>query len=217
MSAKSMPGAGLLARWDLGENGWNTGMDENLARMSALAQLSVPSVTAALDTAAGVQIAPASHASAGQVAAYIEGAWWFFQPFVGMRAFVRDAGRTLVYTATGWMPASEISAYVVNAATGSYVLTEAEFQVGAVIVVTSETDVIVTVPAGSGVTVPGSNIGRRPVTLVQGGEGRITIAGATGVTVSAADGIMKTRMRNSVASIIPIGAVTYVACGDLAA
>lgn len=212
-----MPGAGLMARWDLGENGWNVGMDENLARLSALAQLSVPSITADLDTAAGVQIAPPSHATPGRVTAYIEGAWWTFPPFAGMRAFVRDAGRTFVYSGSAWVPATEVPAYLVTSASGSYVLTEAEFTAGAVVVINSAVDVAVTVPAGSGVVSPGSTLGRRPVTIVQAGEGRISFVGASGVTVNAADGIIKTRMRNSVASLIPVAATTYVACGDLAA
>lgn len=216
MTMKVMPGLGLGARWDLGENGWNAGMDESLARLSALAQLSVPSLSAPLDTGAGVQIAPAGDANAGNVGAYIDGEWWFVTPPIGTRAFVRDQGRTFVLTASGWLPASEIPVYVVTGAAGDYVLTDAEFVAGAVVVVASASDVVVTIPAGGGVVSPGSSLGRRPVTIVQAGAGTVTIAGASGVTVSAAGGIMRTRVQYSAASIIPVAAASYVICGDLA-
>lgn len=217
MTMKTMPGLGLGARWDLGENGWNVGMDESLARLSALAQLSVPSLSAALDTGAGVQIAPAVDPNAGKVGAHIDGEWWFVTPPIGTRAFVRDQGRTFVLTASGWLPASEVPAYVVTGAAAAYVLTEAEFVAGAVVVVNSGSDVVVTIPAGGGVVSPGSSLGRRPVTIIQAGVGRVAITGASGVTVNAAGGVMRTRVQHSVASIIPVSATGYVVCGDLAA
>lgn len=219
MSAKLTPGLDLLAEWDLGEDGWNVGMDENLRRLSAVASLSVPSVTAPLVEQSLVQIAPITHAEAGRIGAYRNGAWWFFQPFIGMRAHVRDRGRTFVFTSAGWTPASELPSYVVSQeVTGDHVINEAEFTLGAVIVVNSATDVTVTIPATiAGQTAVGSNMTRRPVTVVQAGEGRVRIVGTPGVTVSSADGYDTTRVRHSVCSIVPVGETGYVLAGDLAA
>lgn len=219
MSAKLMPGLNLSARWDLGEDGWNVGMDENLLRLSAMASLTVPSIDAPLVEQASIQIAPITHAEAAKVATFVEGVWWFFQPSLGMRAHVRDRGRTYVYTGAGWVPASELPSYLVNpSVTGNYVVTEDEFQAGAVIVITSETDVTITISATvEGQISVGSNLIRRPVTVVQAGAGRVQVVGASGVVIGTADGHDKTRVQNSVCSIIPVTATSYVLAGDLAA
>ncbi|KJZ31249.1 hypothetical protein TW83_10020 [Paracoccus sp. S4493] len=217
MSSKQMIGLGLAAEWPLGEDGWNTGMDENLLRLSALVGLSVPSVTSPLVEAATVQIAPVGHANAGRIGAFKDGAWWWFQPLQGMRAHVRDVGRSYVYSGTSWVPASELHSYSVNAAVvGNYVISEADFLVGASIIVTSDTDVTVTIPASSGQVSAGSDLDRRPVTIVQRGEGRVTITGEAGVVVESADDHFTTRKRSSGCSIMPVSTSEYILLGDLA-
>lgn len=203
--------------WAEGENGWKPGMDENLARLSALVQLSVPSITAALNAGAGVQIAPTGHASAGSIAAHINGAWWFMPPAAGFRAFVRDAGAWFVFDGTAWVRESSSAHAVAPAVSASRPITEAEFAAGAVIVVEAETDVVLTVPAPSAAAPHlGASLARRPVTVVRAGAGGVSVNAAAGSTIQGADNAFAARAQWSVFSVIPIAADTYVIAGDLA-
>lgn len=214
MPAQTLPGIGLSAEWDLGENGWNAGMDENMMRLSALVGLSVPTLSAMPDAAlAGPQINPAT----GAISVWRDDAWWTYPPFTGMRAHVVDEGRSFVWSGSAWLPASELPSYVVSEITESRPLTETELR-GSVLVVNSPTDVTLTVPAAGVATIPaGSTMARQPTTVVQAGAGRVTVAGAAGVAVHAADDMRTTRLQHSVLSIIPIAADAYVVAGDVAA
>lgn len=217
MTSTTIPGAGLEGYWAEGENGWKPGMDENLARLSALVQLSVPSLAAALNTAAGVQIAPSGHARAGQIAAHINGAWWFMLPAPGFRAYVRDAGAWFVFDGSGWVRESSAAHAVSPTVTASRPITESEFAAGAVLVVDSAVNVVLTVPAPSS-SAPhlGASTARRPVTVVRAGAGGVSVNAAAGSTIFSADAAFAARAQWSVFSIIPVAADRYVVAGDLA-
>lgn len=68
------------------------------------------------------------------------------------------------------------------------------------------------------VTVP-ANIGTAPasVDLVARGGGQVTLVAASGVTLNAADGSLRTRVRYSAATLLRTGTNTWHASGDLVA
>lgn len=217
MPSTTIPGAGLQGYWAEGEGGWKPGMDENLARLSALVNLSVPSLTAPLNPGAGVQIAPAGHASAGAVSAYMNGAWWHYMPTAGVRAWVRDIKAWAVFDGTTWLRESS-AAHVVSAPTiSSRMITEAEFVAGAVIVVDSENPVVLTVPAPvPGAPDLGASTARRAITIIRAGTGAVSVAAAAGSTLRSADNAFSARAQRSMFTVAPVSASEYYVGGDLA-
>lgn len=217
MASTTIPGAGLQGYWAEGEGGWKPGMDENLARLSALVNLSVPSLTTPLNPGAGVQIAPAGHASAGAVSAYMNGAWWHYQPTAGVRAWVRDIGAWAVFDGTAWLRESSAAHVVSGTVSASRALTEEEFAAGAVIVVDSENPVVLTVPAPvPGAPDLGASTARRAITIIRAGTGAVSVAAAAGSTLRSADNAFSARSQYSAFSVIPISGGEYVVAGDLA-
>ncbi|PTX46999.1 uncharacterized protein DUF2793 [Gemmobacter caeni] len=216
MPSTTIPGIGIEARWAEGENGWKPGMDENLVRLSALTQMSVPSVTAALSTANGVQIAPPSHANAGQVALSVGGAWWYYAPFQGMRVWVRDVQSWFVFDGSAWVRESGAAHVISPVVSASRLVTESEFAVGATIEVSSETDVVLTVP-GPGTTAPqlGASVARRPITVIRTGAGNVSVAAAAGSTLMSAGNAFRAREQGSAFVIIPLTGDRYSVQGDV--
>lgn len=217
MPSTTIPGIGIEARWAEGENGWKPGMDENLVRLSALTQMSVPSVTAALSTANGVQIAPPSHANAGQVALSVGGAWWYYAPFQGMRVWVRDVQSWFVFDGSAWVREANAAHVVSPVVTASRAITEAEFATGATIEVNSESDVVLTIP-GPGTSAPqmGASVSRRPVTIVRTGTGQVSVAVAAGSTLVAPGDMYAARDRYSFLVVVPVSGDRYILGGDTA-
>lgn len=108
MPSRTLPGLGLNGFWSLGENGWNTGHDANLRELSALCQLNVLSRTTNLPgspTQGQIYINPESAPSfGGQVAVRDDGAWRYFAPQEGWRAWVEDEDALVVFDGSGWRP-----------------------------------------------------------------------------------------------------------------
>jgi hypothetical protein len=103
------PNLGLTYNWAIGEN-VKTGMDANLQKLGAVVQLSVLSKTTdvpASPSNGDRYIVPAAATGAwsgqdGKIAVYIEGAWTFYQPAEGWRAWVVDITEEDVYTSGAW-------------------------------------------------------------------------------------------------------------------
>lgn len=215
MPSTTVAGIGLEAFWPLGENGWNTGMDANLRKLSMLTQLSVPSITAPLSTTADVQIAPPSHANAGQVAVH-SGAWYFHEPFDGLRAWVRDTGSWHVYRAGVWTREASAAYVISNVVTASRLITESELALGATIEVNSDTDVVLTVP-GPSTNAPylGASLNRRPITIIRTGTGGVSVNGAAGSTLISAEDAFSARAQGSAMAVIPLLGDRYSVQGDV--
>lgn len=112
MPAQTEPRSGLLHSWDLGEHGWNTGMDANLLRIGRFGfhlsvkdrNLSAPPTT----PAAGDTYIVATGASGdwlgniNNIAVYTGSAWVFAAPRVGWLAYVEDEEKLIVYKTSGW-------------------------------------------------------------------------------------------------------------------
>jgi len=73
--------------------------------------------------------------------------------------------------------------------------------------------VTLTIPANSAVAFP---IGTE-ISAFQAGAGQVTIAGAGGVTVNAADAELKTRVQYSSATLYKTASDTWLVVGDLTA
>lgn len=109
MAAKNDPNLGLKYGWTLGEDNWNTGMDDNLLKLGALVFLTVDSVaTAPSKTAEGTRYIVAASPTgdfgghAGQVAAMLDGKWVFFTPAAGWKAFNAATGTDWRYDGAAW-------------------------------------------------------------------------------------------------------------------
>lgn len=112
MASSTEPRSGLVYGWSVGENGWKTGMDNNLLWLGQFAtHLSIkdrdlatpPGSPAAGDTyivAASPTGAWATHA--GHVAIWTGGSWVFGTPRVGWHAYIEDEEKLTVFKSGGW-------------------------------------------------------------------------------------------------------------------
>ena len=99
-----------------------------------------------------------------------------------------------------------------NAQTGTtYTLVASD--AGDVVTLTNGSAITVTVPTNASVAFP---IGTQ-ITLAQMGAGQVTVAGAVGVTVYAADSYLKLRNQYSAGTLIKTATNTWLLIGDLAA
>jgi len=106
MASRELPGLGLNGFWNLGEDGWNTGMDENLLVLSALAQGAVLSRTTALPGTpvdGDIYIVPVgSGGTSNQIAVRDNGAWTYLVPQQGWLVYVIDAAEFRYFTGASW-------------------------------------------------------------------------------------------------------------------
>lgn len=108
------PNLSLQYGWSLGENGWNTGMDANLAKLGAIVGLSVASQTLtdppSTPTEGDRYIIPAEATGVwagktGQIAVFTQAAWAYYVPKTGWLAWVVADAVLLVYNAVAWSAA----------------------------------------------------------------------------------------------------------------
>lgn len=112
MTALMEPRSGLKYGWQLGESGWNVGMDDNLKTLGRFGfHLSVKDKDLAAppgSPAAGDMYIIATGATGawagkdGQIAFYDGSSWVFQAPRIGWRAFVEDEEKTYILKAAGW-------------------------------------------------------------------------------------------------------------------
>ena len=111
MAASTGPNLGLQFGWALGEDGWNTGMDNNLKRLDAEVHLSVkdkdlytpPGSPAAGDRyIVGPSPTGAWAGHSKDIAAWVLGAWAFYTPKTGFLAYVEDETAVYYYASSAW-------------------------------------------------------------------------------------------------------------------
>ena len=109
-----LPGIGLKGFWGLGFDGWDSDNDINLLKASVLSQAVVLSRLAAVPGAPVdgdihiLTVAPNLNA----IAVRDNGAWVYFSPATGWRAYVVAEDCELVFTGSTWRRlTSEISAF----------------------------------------------------------------------------------------------------------
>jgi len=111
MSEKTAPNLGLKHGWNLGESGWNSGLDGSQVRLDTVVQLSVKdrNLTVAPVTPTDgdryIVAASATGIWAGkdnQVALWYNAAWNFYVPKVGWIAYIEDEQVISAYKVAGW-------------------------------------------------------------------------------------------------------------------
>ncbi|AOR76561.1 DUF2793 domain-containing protein [Novosphingobium resinovorum] len=107
MASHTFPGIGLVGGRSAGEDGWAAEMNQNLLLTSALGQLSAKSRVTALPgspTNGDIYIVPSgASTNPNQVAIRDSGAWTYFVPFAGLRAWVADEGVFYVWDGAAWI------------------------------------------------------------------------------------------------------------------
>lgn len=109
MPKRTLPGLGLEAYFDLGENGWNDEFDENFRKLSFLVDGRVKSRTTNLPgtgTDGDVYIVPVGQANANQVAIW-DGptgskAWVYYPASEGWAFYVLDEDTNYQFDGTAW-------------------------------------------------------------------------------------------------------------------
>ena len=99
-----------------------------------------------------------------------------------------------------------------NSQTGT-AYTVAATDVGDLITLTNSSPIALTVPTNA--TVPFANGSQ--ITIAQGGVGKVTVAGAVGVTVNAADGYLSLRTQWSTGTLIKVATNSWILIGDTGA
>ncbi|WWQ12990.1 hypothetical protein PQ43W_44 [Ralstonia phage PQ43W] len=194
MPSRQLPNLGLNGFWNLGE-AWETGGDQNWLTLSVLSQCVVASATAAYPTlpAQGtVIIVPASDpTNPGKLAAFDNGAWVYFTPKQGWRAWAVDTGNLLRYTGTAWVTtqAGDSSAAVYHLAA-----------------VLSPSAVAANTTAEQTFAVAGLNVGDAVFVNKPTAQ---TGLGVVGARVSAANTLALTFSNNTASPITPTANETY--------
>lgn len=210
MASRTLPGLGLKADWDLGEDGWKAEMDTNLLTASVLVQARVLDVLTVLPAGVegAVYLCAADHATqANKVAAYDEGAWVYWAPFEGMTVYDITANRLLRYTGAAWTDA--LALVVTSSASTGYapVLTDANGYKR----MTAATAIAITIPTNATVPFP---IGTK-LTWEQNGAGEITIGAAGGVDLRSRGGIYTSAGQYAVLTAVKVAADEWVLAGDI--
>ena len=112
MPAINEPRSGLLYGWNLGEHGWNTGMDANLLKLGRFGfhlsarnrtQTAPPSSVSAGDTYIVGEAATGAWAGhSKEVAVWTGAAWAFAAPRIGWVAYIEDEEKLSAFKAGGW-------------------------------------------------------------------------------------------------------------------
>jgi hypothetical protein len=211
MPSRTLPGLGLKADWDLGEDNWKDEMDTNLLTASVLVQARVLNVVTVLPAGVegAVYLCAADHATqANKIAAYDEGAWVYWPPFEGMRVYDLTNKRWLQYSAAGaWVNAAALAVTTSAATAYGPVLGDANGYKR----MTAATAIVITVPDNA--TVPFS-IGTR-LTWEANGAGEITVAGAGGVTIRSRGGSYTSAGQYAVLTAVKVAADEWVLSGDV--
>jgi uncharacterized protein DUF2793 len=103
---RALPGVGLYGFWTPGSSGYNTNLDISLRKASALLQCSVKSRVTALPGSPSdgdMYIVPHSAGSnADQIAIRDNGAWVYFVPTEGWKAWCQDTDEVATFDGSIW-------------------------------------------------------------------------------------------------------------------
>lgn len=112
MAASTEPRSGMSYGWTLGENSWNTGMDNNLLWLGRFGvhlsvkdrDLATPPASPASGDTYIVAGSPTGAwvGNAGKVAVWSGSAWVFGTPRIGWVAYIEDEEKLSAYKAAGW-------------------------------------------------------------------------------------------------------------------
>jgi len=211
----TLPGLGLTAFWDLGDNTYKTGTDTNWRKVSALVQPRVKSIEAATPGGAvqgDIYLASAvwSGGSANDIMLYDLDdddlpVWVPITPSEGWKVYNEGTGKDMFFDGTNWLYSGDPRFVLVAAA--SYSLLETDLDGRTVIEVSNGGAVTFTLTAGLA--------GLGPVTVINTGGGDIAFTEDTGVTRQSTFPNLKTQW--GWATIIPKGSDVFHIGGNLEA
>lgn len=118
MASRAAPGLGLQTDWNLGEDGWKTGMDANLLDLSVLVNTRILAFVATLPDAPvdGDAYVVTTGGNAKKIAVRDLGVWKFWTPKSGYEIFNLDDQRNYVFDGTDWVyPFATLDAAVATA------------------------------------------------------------------------------------------------------
>lgn len=205
MPSRTLAGIGLKGFWNLGENGWNTEMDENLRLLSAVSQMSVLSIVSSLPTSDltdGMIYIVSTGANANSIAVRDNGAWVYLVPKAGWKCWNVAAQSELLFNGTAWAPvaAGASSQLEIVNITGDYTLSLGD--AGKYVRCNSGSARTVFVPRITSVPwAVGTQIHVR-----RAGTGALSIRAGVGVTIRSA-GTLNLRAQHSTATLIKINAL----------
>lgn len=125
MPSHTFPGIGLVGGRDAGEDGWATEMNNNLLLLSVTGHLTAKSRVTALPgspTNGDIYIVPSPD---NRVAVRDQGAWVYYVPTEGWRAWIADEDILVVFNGTAWAGQSapvSIGTFSETAPTASQIL-----------------------------------------------------------------------------------------------
>lgn len=113
---RTLPGLGLTGFWNEGSNGWKPGMDANLLLLSAMVQLTAKSRVTSLPGSPAngdIYIVPSGAGShANELAVRDNGAWTYFVPAEGWRAWVSDEDAVYAWNGSAWLKTTPTPMYI---------------------------------------------------------------------------------------------------------
>jgi hypothetical protein len=116
MASRTLPGIGLKADWNLGEDGWKDEMDANLRVLSVVAGQQVDQIVAVEPGAPAegdIVILDETHATRpNEIAVYDEAAWRYIIPLEGMEMFNIDDDERYRLVAGVWVSLAGIGGTV---------------------------------------------------------------------------------------------------------
>ena len=191
MPERIMPGLGLRAFYDPGQQNWGANVSEDLRRLSAMVQARAISRSAVLPdpgSAGDIWLVRADATSNANDVAIWDGAvgaeaWVFLTPQTGWQVWIADEARHVRFDGTAWADVPRAGIVPLrNLAVTAYGLVLAD--TGAIIETTGASVVTITIPAQA--TVP-FEIGTL-INITQVGAGVATITAAPGVALNGVAG-----------------------------
>ena len=191
MPERIMPGLGLRAFYDPGQQNWGTNVSEDLRRLSVLVQARAISRATTLPvtgSAGDIWLVRAGATSNANAVAIWDGAvgaeaWVFLTPQTGWQVWIADEARHVRFDGTAWADVPRAGIVPLrNLAVTAYGLVLAD--TGAIIETTGASVVTITIPAQA--TVP-FEIGTL-INVTQVGAGVATITAAPGVALNGVAG-----------------------------
>lgn len=208
---RQVPGLGLYAGWTTGSDGWGSQHDDGIIEESVRLGFSVLSRTTSLPgspTNGDIYIVPSGDTNGNQIAARDNGAWVYF-PATRQPLWVTDETGYVHWDGTAWQSGLPTPPLRFLAESTGRNLTAADFDGRTLLEMSNAAAQSITIPSGLTVS--------RPVTVLQGGSGTVTIAAGGGVTLRSAGSLFDLAGLNAVATIAPTDTANeYLLFGNLA-
>ena len=191
MPERIMPGLGLRAFYDPGQQNWGANVSEDLRRLSVLVQARAISRATTLPvtgSAGDIWLVPAGATSNANAVAIWDGAvgaeaWVFLTPQTGWQVWIADEARHVRFDGTAWTDVPRPGVVGIRTlATTSHTLEASDL--GRILETTGASVVTITIPAQA--TVP-FEIGTL-INVTQVGAGVATITAAPGVALNGVAG-----------------------------